>query len=316
MDTLHIPELGREVSRLGMGSMIFAPERKKLVFELLDTFGRLGGNLVDVAEVYGGGRSEEAIGIFLTERDCRDDWVLLDKGCASRDRVRPEIIRESIAASLDRMQTDYIDIWALHRDDPAVPVGEIVDVLNQERSAGRIRAFGGSNWTTARIDEANEYAAGKGVSGMCLSSPNVCLAVPKEPWWPDCAHAAPEDIARHAESGVPLFAWSSQGRGFFLEDSGPENTSPSASPNRDLVRVYHTEENFQRLARARELAERKGVRAIQIALAYVLNLPAPTVALVGPATAEEVASCVQAAGIGLTREEMDWLSLSSPLCPT
>lgn len=306
MNTLHIPDLGRDVSRLGIGSMIFAPERKRLVFELLDATARVGGNLIDSSDVYGGGMSEEAIGMYLAERR-REDWILLDKGCASRERVRPEIIHESIAASLERLGTDYVDIWALHRDDPAVPVGELVDALNEEKAKGRIRAFGGSNWTAERIDEANEYARGNGLSGMCLSSPNVCLAVPNGPWWPDCTHASREDIARHARTGVPLFAWSAQGRGFFLEGSGPEDTSKA-----DLVRVYHSPGNFERLVVARELAERKGMRAIQIALAYVLNLPAPTVALVGPATVDEVESCAEAAEIRLTRAEMDWLDLSGP----
>jgi aryl-alcohol dehydrogenase-like predicted oxidoreductase len=307
MKMLGIPELGRDVSRLGIGSMIFAPERKGLVFDLLDAFRGVGGNLIDSSEVYGGGLSEEAIGIYLAERDCREEWVLLDKGCASRERVRTDIIHESIGARLERLGTDYIDIWALHRDDPDVPVGEIVEALNEEKAGGRIRAFGGSNWSTARIDEANAYAAGNGLTGMCLSSPNVCLAIPREPFWQDCTHATAEDVARHAETGVPLFAWSSQGRGFFLNDCAPENTS-----NADLVRVYHSEENFERLARARELARARGVEAIQVALAYVLNLPAPTVALVGPATVDEVASCARATTIELSPAEMAWLSLSGP----
>jgi aryl-alcohol dehydrogenase-like predicted oxidoreductase len=307
MKALSIPDLRRDVSRLGIGSMIFAPERKDLVFDLLDAFRGVGGNLIDSSEVYGGGLSEAAIGMYFAERDCREEWVLLDKGCASRERVRPEIIHESIGASLERLGTDYIDIWALHRDDPAVPVGEIVEALNEEKARGRIRAFGGSNWTTARIDEANACAASKGLAGMCLSSPNVCLAIPKEPFWPDCTHATAEDVARHAETRVPLFAWSSQGRGFFLDDCGPENTS-----NADLVRVYHSGENFERLARARELARARDVKTIQIALAYVLNLPTPTVALVGPATVEEVASCAEATAIYLSPAEMAWLNLSGP----
>jgi len=304
MKMLHIPDLGRSVSRLGMGSMIFSLERKALVFELLDAFRRHGGNLIDGAEVYGGGKSEVAIGQYMAERNCRADWVILDKGCASVELVTPENIRKAIAGNLSRLATDYIDIWVSHRDNPAVPVGDLVETLNDERAKGRIRAFGGSNWTAVRIREANEYAAMHGLMGMCLSSPHVCLATAKEPFWQDCTQASDADIAWHAESKIPFFAWSSQGRGFFLDSSGPND------PNADLRRVYHgIPENFEKLRRARELAKSQGVAAVQIALAYVLNLPAPTVALVGPATVAEVDSCVQGSEIRLSQAEMDWLTL-------
>ncbi|MBM4043179.1 MAG: aldo/keto reductase [Planctomycetes bacterium] len=304
MKMVRIRELGRDVSCLGMGSMIFAPERKGLVFELLDRFGGHGGNLIDSSEVYGGGKSELAIGLYMAERNCRKDWVILDKGCAAVSLVTTENIRKAIAGNLQRLGTDYIDLWVAHRDNPAVPVGDIVETLNDEVAKGRIRAFGGSNWSAARIREANEYAAKKGLMGMAVSSPHVCLATAAEPFWADCTQASEADIAWHAASGVPLVAWSSQARGFFLDTSGPDET------NADLRRVYHPiKENFEKLARARALAKAKGVATIQIALAYVLNLPAPMIALVGPATPGEVDSCAAAADLRLTQAEMDWLAL-------
>ncbi|MFW6107545.1 MAG: aldo/keto reductase [bacterium] len=303
MDTLHIPQLGRSVSRLGMGSMIFAPERKELVFDLLDAFRGLGGNLIDTAEVYGGeGRSEAAIAMYLAERDCRDEIVVLDKGCANVADVTPANIRKAIATNLQRLGIETLDIWAAHRDNPDLPVAHIVDTLNRERAEGRIRAFGGSNWSRQRIDEANQYAREHGLAGMCLSSPNLCLAVPNEPFWPDCTHATDADIAWSARTGIPLFAWSSQGRGFFLP-----GVSPGKRENADLARVYYNEANFARRERACQLAREKGVEPIHIALAWVLDLPCPTVALVGPATVAEVESCARAAEIRLSPEEVRWL---------
>jgi len=311
VDTLHIPALERSVSRLGMGSMIFAPERKELVFALLDRFKELGGNLIDSSEVYGGdGKSEKAIGMYFAERGCRDDWVMLDKGCADVPLVDPPNIRRAIRLNLERLGTDYLDLWVAHRDNPATPIGDIVETLNEERAAGRIKAFGGSNWTRQRIDAANEYAEKHGLMGMCLSSPNVCLAIPNEPWWPDCTHATDDDIAWSARTGIPLFAWSSQGRGFFLDGCCPEDTA-----NKDLMRVYYNAANFERLRRARALARAKGLTAIEVSLAYVLNLPAPTVALVGPATTGEVDSCVKASNVALSQTEMDWLTLKTDEAP-
>ena len=88
--------------------------------------------------------------------------VLFTKGAhhdQNGPRVNPEAIRHDLMTSLERMRTDYIDLYALHRDDPATPVGVIVEALNEHLEAGRIRAFGGSNWTHQRFQEANDYAA-------------------------------------------------------------------------------------------------------------------------------------------------------------
>ncbi|NQT86566.1 aldo/keto reductase, partial [bacterium] len=158
------------------------------------------------------------------------------------------------------------------------------------------------NWTRQRIDEANEYADAHGLVGMSVTSPNLCLAIPNEPFWENCTHATDEDVAWSAATRTPFFAWSSQGRGFFLDGVAPGNLDTG-----DLPRVYYNDDNFARLARARQMAEAKGVAPIEIALAWVLNLPAPTVALVGPATPGEVESCARAAALELTPEEVAWL---------
>ena len=112
-------------------------------------------------------KSERAIGEWLQARGNRDRIVLLDKGAHpywTQPRVDPENISKDIAESLERLQTDYIDLYLLHRDDPGVPVRPIVECLNEHRAAGRIRAFGGSNWTTTRLEQANSYADEHGLT--------------------------------------------------------------------------------------------------------------------------------------------------------
>jgi aryl-alcohol dehydrogenase-like predicted oxidoreductase len=185
-----------------------------------------------------------------------------------------------------------------------VPVETVIDALNAEVASGRIRAFGASNWPVSRLAAANEYAGKNGLTGLALSSPHLSLAVPMEPLWSNCLHATEEDITWHTRSGLPIFAWSALGHGFFREESGPGNRSDER-----LVRCYHNPDNFERLSRARQLAAERGLTAAQIALAYVLNLAAPTVAVVGPQTAEETQSCVSAGEVELSRAELDWLSL-------
>ena len=305
MKTVHLPQLQRDVSLLGVGSDWFSPAGQHQAFEMLDAYRALGGNLVDTAQVYGGGNAERTIGAWVAARGNRADVVILDKGCHCPPyEINHEAVHESITGCLQRLGADYLDLWAFHRDKPDEPVGPLVEALNEEVAAGRIRAFGGSNWSAARIAEANHYAEQRGLMGMAFSSPNLALAIPIEPFWPGCTHATDEDIAWHASSGVPLISWSSQSRGFFLDSSGPHNRS-----DKELVRVYHNEENFEKLKRARELAKEKGVAPIQIALAYVLNLPVTVIALIGPHNPQELASSAAAADIELTRSEMNWLAL-------
>lgn len=305
MKTYQILGLEKPVTRLVMGSDYFSPERYDQVSEMLDLFVSLGGNTIDTAAIYGAGKSEQAIGQWLSERKNREQIVILTKG-AHHDEHGPRVNREAILydleSSLERLQTDYIDLYALHRDDPNVEVGEIIEVLNELKESGKIRAFGGSNWTVRRFEEANEYARRNGLTGFTFSSPNLSLAKAKEPFWKDCVHVDEETLRWHEQTQFPLISWSSQARGFFTG-----RYSPDKPDNPDLVRVFYSEENWARYDRAGELAEKKGVSRIQIALAYVLNQAFPVCAIIGPQNREEMESCFAAERIVLTPEEIRWL---------
>jgi aryl-alcohol dehydrogenase-like predicted oxidoreductase len=110
----------------------------------------------------------------------------------------------------------------------------------------------------------------------------------------------------YAAHQLPLLSWSSQARGFFSGRFTPENRD-----NADLVRVFYSDDNWERLNRAKELAKKKDVTTIQIALAYVLSQPFPTCALIGPRNEEEMRSCQHGAGIKLSAEELAWLDLTA-----
>lgn len=305
--------LSHPVSRLVLGSVVFKtapPERLRTTFDLLDAFVALGGTMVDTAYVYGGGESERAIGLWLHERASADKLMVLTKGAhplpGEPRRVTPAAIDHDLTISLERLGTDHVDLYLLHRDDPDVPVGLIVDCLNRQADEGRIRAFGGSNWTTRRIDEANDYAASHRLQGFVASSPNLSLAVPKEPRWPGCLYADAATRAWHRERQFPLFSWSSQAGGFF---SG--RFSPDSPDDPDTVRVYYADDNWERLRRARELAAQKGRTPIQVALAWVLAQPFPTFPLIGPRTVDELRDSAAALEVQLTPEEVAWLDLEA-----
>ncbi|MBM3458260.1 MAG: aldo/keto reductase [Armatimonadetes bacterium] len=308
MKYLPFAPLGRELSQLVLGSMVFHVDTLELTFDLLDAWRAAGGNVVDTAHIYAGGNSERALGRWLAERQCRDEVVILTKGAhhnADRRRVTPEDITCDLRDSLARLGTPYVDLYLLHRDDPELPVGPIVEALNEHRRAGRIRAFGGSNWSPERLDAANAYAAEHGLEGFTLSSPHLSLAYPREPVWPGCLPARdPETLAWYRQRQMPLFAWSSQARGFFSGLYTPDNLE-----NETLVRVFYCEENWERLRRAEELGRQKGYSAIQVALAWVLRQPFPVFPLIGPHTVAELESCLAGLELELSAEEHAWLDL-------
>ncbi|ANY65963.1 aldo/keto reductase [Paenibacillus sp. BIHB 4019] len=309
MEYLKVQGLDKPVSRLMKGSDYFYHDRYDKAAANLDAFFAIGGNSIDSAHIYCGGQSEEVIGRYLKEKGNREQWVILTKGAhhdQNGPRVSSEAIRSDLNTSLERLQSGYIDMYALHRDDPAVPAGEVIEILNEHVASGAVRTIGVSNWTWQRIKEANDYAAAKGLVGFSFNSPNFSLAKANEPFWAGCVSADEETSAWHEATQMPLFSWSSQARGFFTERFTPEDRS-----NADLVRVFYSDGNWERLERAKQLAARKGVTAIQIALAYVLNQPFPTCALIGAQSLEELKSCDEGSLVTLTAEERNWLDLTS-----
>jgi aryl-alcohol dehydrogenase-like predicted oxidoreductase len=195
-----------------------------------------------------------------------------------------------------------------------VPVGPIVEVLNEHHKAGKIGPFGGSNWSYERIREANEYAAAHGLVPFAASSPNLSLADMVNEPWPGCISIAGKqgETARawYAEQNMPLFTWSSLAGGFFSGRFNRTNLdSFDAYFDKIVVNSYCSEENFQRLDRAQQLANEKGVTLAQIAVAGVLRQPLNVFALLAPQTAEEAKLNVEALALQLTPAELDWLDL-------
>jgi predicted dehydrogenase/aryl-alcohol dehydrogenase-like predicted oxidoreductase len=300
----EVAGVNKPISRLVMGTMIFKPDALPLACAMLDHFYEVGGNCLDTAHVY---RCEETVGEWIRLRNIREELVILAKG-ARDENCTPAGINAQLAETLEKMQLDYVDIYMMHSDNPAVPVGELVDCLNEHLRAGRIHAFGGSNWSIERIEAANAYAQAKGLVGFAASSPNLSLAAWNEPMWPACLTASDAaSRAWYARTQLPLFSWSSQATGFFTgRYKAEDRTNPALA---SIVRTWFNEENFRRLERATELAERKGVMPNQIALAYVLCQPFPTFALIGPQSIDELNDSLPALDIMLTPAEMRWLNL-------
>lgn len=308
--------LGMELSRLVLGTAYLSVSALKQSFELLDRFVDLGGNVLDSANTYGvfaggeKGDSERVLGRWFDARPgMRERVVVISKGGhpnQDRNRVTPEDITCDLRDTLARLGLDRVGIYMLHRDDPDVPVGPIVEMLAEHARQGRVGCYGVSNWTAARIGEAGGYAADHGLQPFACSSCNLSLAVQCEPMWPGALSVSdPESRSWYALRALPLFAWSAQGGGFFLLDEPQIRSDPV------LDRVYGSEENWERRRRATELAAAAGCTPNQIALAWVLGQPFPTYAVIGPRVAAELDDSLAALDIKLTPEQRAWLSLAA-----
>ena len=320
MRYIEISQLEKPISVIGLGaaSRAFTPDTYDRAAELLERFLAAGGNCVDTANIYGFGDSEKTLGKWIQESGRRNELVLITKGChpgVNRDdifgspwipRVTPEALQSDLSESLERLHTEYIDLYLLHRDDESVEVGLLIETLNQEQARGRIHAFGASNWRVERLAKANQYAAEHGLNGFVISSPNLSLPRPKKMVFPGTLFVDEATRQWHNTNQFPLLAWSSLATGFM---SG--KFKPDEATDENVTQVYYSDENFERLRRAQELAARKNVTVAQIGLAYVLQQAFPVIALVGPTTPNNLDDALGAVNVELNPEELEYLDLKA-----
>ena len=301
--------LDQEISQLVLGSMVFSLNDVFAGYALLDRFFEAGGNAVDTAYIYSGGDGERLLGMWMKQRDNRADVFVAGKGGhpngrVPRPRIAPEEVKADIDTTLIRMQTDYIDLYMLHRDDEQIPVSTVIDYFNEEIGRGRVRSVGVSNWQRQRIIDANEYADSRGLTGLVVSSNNLSLAVAMRPHWHGVLCVDQTTWDWHRETQLALMPWSSQARGFF---SG--KFSSDKRDDQHMVEIYYNDDNFERLGRAQLLGVERGVSAIQISLAYVMQQPFPIFPIIGPRNLEELDSSLGAVDVQLSEEEIRWLNL-------
>ena len=320
MRYVEIAQVEKPVSVIGLGtsSSAFTPETYDSARELLTRFLAAGGNCIDTAHIYGFGEVEKTLGRWIRESGRRNELVLITKGCHPAvnqqdifgslwiSRLTPEAIRTDLNKSLERLHTDFIDLYFLHRDDETVEVGPIIEELNWQQKNGCIRAFGASNWSVERIVEANEYARQHCLKGFVISSPSLSLPHPKKMLFPGTLFADDEAREWHRRQQFPLLAWSALATGFMSGRFKPDDLT-----DKNMIDVYYSDENFERLRRARELAAQKDATVAQIGLAFVLQQAFPVIALVGPTTVRSLDNSLGALRVELSGEEMDYLDLKS-----
>jgi len=321
MNHFTLPGVTRPLSVLCLGTANYGSAYSwEESSALLDAFAEAGGRFLDTAHVYadwlpnGRGASERTIGKWLRARGVRDDFTVATKGghprleTMERSRLRPEDLARDLTESLERLGTDRVDLYWLHRDDPAVPVGEIMGALNEHRAEGRIRALGASNWRPGRLRAAAGYAQAHGLTGFVASQVGWSLAVPNQTQaqWHDMRYMGADDLRYYCAMGLRVIPFASQAGGFFARPYDP------AAPKYAL---YHNPVNAGRWQRVRQLAGRRGVSANAVALAYLLTHPCGGAAVIGPRTVAQMEDSMAAVGLELSEAERESLEDASILPP-
>lgn len=308
-----------KMSKIVCGTDYFGvniPEER--AFALMDRYMELGGNVIDTARIYGKNptepdldeaysNSEPIVGRWIKSRNCRDKIVLVTKGGhhsfkdMSRRRLDKASLDYDVATSLHELDVDCVDIYFLHRDDPSRPVSEIMDTLDAHVKAGRIRALGASNWSVARIDEANAYARENGKTPFSISQIHWCAAQVPDNLWDDSTIQIMDDAeyAGYEKNKIPVMAFSSQARGYFSK-----MLSGQPLPEKRMSR-YDTPENRRRLEFIRTLSQEKGAPASALMLAYITSSPVQGAAIVGCSRLEQLEETMSHADLTLTEQERD-----------
>ena len=313
-----IDGLGKKMSKLIMGNdnQIYFDEASKL----WDHWIEVGGNAFDNAYVYGQGSMEKLFGDWHRKRNNLKELVVIAKG-AHTPLCDPKNLSNQLTESLDRLQTEIADIYIMHRDNLNIPVDEFVDVLNEEKNKGRVKIFGGSNWTLERFKEANEWAEKNNKTRLSILNNNLALCKMINPLWDGCISSNDDKILNYLEENQTAhLSWSSQGRGYFLPDDITQKIEDKITADESSWRksgehssgplsCFDSSENRERKKRVFELALKKGVESQNIAGAWPIHMKFPSYALIGPRVIEELDSSLKNMEVELTEEEVNWLNL-------
>lgn len=297
MQYVQLPGTRLGVSPLGLGTGNYGAGISALdAARQMDAFLDAGGNLIDTAHIYNDwvpgprGRSEIVIGDYMKKRANRHRIVLSTKGAHPRldtmhiPRVSPMEITQDITESLLNLKADTIDLYFLHRDDPAIPVADIAGCLENEVARGRIRYYGCSNWTLPRMQAMADHAKQNGLAGFACNQTMWSLADVN-------FHAVldqtlvPMDRAMwayHRDTGLAAMAYTATAGGYFAKRAAGRAVSPQQAKvfgNAANERIY---DELQRLTRE------SGVPVLMLTLLYFQAQPFAAIPLTSFSSEEQM----------------------------
>jgi len=313
---MEFRRLGRsdlKVAPLVLGGNVFGwTADEKTSFAILDAFIDGGFNAVDTADVYsrwspaGAGASETVIGNWLKQSGKRDKVVLATKFGMEmgegKKGLSAKYMVEAVEASLQRLQTDYIDLYQSHRDDPETPQEETAEAFDRLVKAGKVRAIGSSNFTPERLKSALEISEAKGLARYDSEQPLYNLY----------ARAGFENELQRAciENEVGVIPYSSLASGFLTGKYRTE-ADLSKSPRGGGVKKMMDERGMRILAALDQISAAKSGTQAQVALAWVMAQPGLTGPIASATSLSQLDELMGAARMKLTEEDLAVLDRAS-----
>src|SRR5258707_4120610 len=311
---------GCAVSSLCLGTMTFGVETDEPgAHQQLDGFLEAGGNLVDTADVYGDGRSEEIIGRWFASRpdDVTEPVVLATKGRFPRAGddspngagLSARHLTHALDASLRRLGLEAVDLYQVHAYDPLTPLEETLRTLDQFVRAGKVRYWGLSNFTGWQLTKAVHLARALNVARPVTLQPQYSLLSREIEW---------EIVPACLDAGLGLLPWSPLGGGWLSGKYGRDQRPTGATrlgddPNRGMEAYDRrgTEQTWNVIDAVQKVAEERGVSMAEIALAWVTDRPGVTSTILGARTVGQLETNLRAAGLRLTPTENAALNAAS-----
>ncbi|WPP02092.1 aldo/keto reductase [Pseudomonas sp. HR96] len=305
---------GLQVSALTLGTMMFGQQTADdESLRIIDKARDQGINFIDTADVYNAGRSEEVVGEGIANH--REHWILATKvamgptdGLPNRSGLSRKHMFDAVDGSLRRLDTDYIDLYYLHRDDLKVPLEVTVRAMGDLIRAGKVRQWGVSNFRGWRIAEIAHVARQLGVEPPVASQPLYNIVN---------RQVETEQLTAAAYHGLGVVPFSPLARGVLSGKYAP-GVEPAADSRagRQDKRILEVEWRQESLAIAQKVqawTAQKGVGMVEFAIAWVLNNSAVSSAIVGPRTEEQWDTYGKALEVQLTAEDEAFIdSLVTP----
>lgn len=319
MDYRTLGSSGCVVSTYCLGTMTFGAETDEDGSrEQLDHFVEAGGTLVDTANVYAGGRSEEIVGRWLADRpaDVRDRVVLATKarfpvGSDGNDAgLSRRHLTRALDDSLRRMGVDSVDLYQTHAWDPITPIEETMRFFDDAVTAGKIRYVGLSNFTGWQVQKAVDVAAFRGWSRPVTLQPQYNLLAREIEW---------EIVPACLEEGLGLLPWSPLGGGWltgkYTRDTAPSGATRLGENPQRGVEAYDRRVGHDRtwvvVQALQTVAEERGATMAEVALAWLHDRPAVTSVILGARTTEQLEANLAAARLHLSPDETARLDAAS-----